>query len=110
MSFETKLIEACSTGDLKLVKYLIENTDVNIHIKQDLPFRIAIETGQLEVVKWLVKNGANVYARNDYAFRSAIDNKCLDIVIYLRSISTKWKCKNCLVRMTCLEICENYKL
>jgi len=46
----------------------------------------AAERGHLEVVKYLIENGANIHAADDYALRWAAYNGHLEIVKYLQSL------------------------
>lgn len=45
--------------------------------------RVASESGHLSVVKYLVEKGANIHAKNDFALRYARMNGHLDVVEYL---------------------------
>jgi hypothetical protein len=40
----------------------------------------------LDIVKFIVDEGANIHAYDDYALRLASRNGCLDVVKYLKSI------------------------
>ena len=44
-------------------------------------------TGHLEVVKYLVENGANIHGRDDLAIRWASENGHLEVVKYLESVN-----------------------
>lgn len=59
----------------------------NIHANDDGPLRIASENGNLPVVKYLVKQGANIHANDDGALRFAIGNRQLEVVKYLKSLA-----------------------
>ena len=48
--------------------------------------RIASKYGHLEVVKYLVSNGANIHAQNDWALILASENGHLEVVKYLESL------------------------
>ena len=58
----TSLYAASEKGFLLLVKLLVANkAEINLRTKDDdLAVIIAAQHGQLEVVKFLVENGANV--------------------------------------------------
>jgi len=81
----------------------------DVNAENDGALRAAANNGHLEIVKYLVGNGADIYAENNTALKWAVENGHLDVVIYLRSVSTKWKCKTCLVKTMCLDICKNYR-
>jgi len=55
----------------------------NIHAYNDLALRRASENGHLEIVKYLVETGANIYAENDYALIFASLIGHLKVVKYL---------------------------
>jgi ankyrin repeat protein len=55
----------------------------DIHIDDDYVLRLAAESGHLDVVKYLIKNGADIHARDDYALGWAVSNDYLDVVKYL---------------------------
>ena len=69
-ALEPSLVKACSTGDVNLVKKLInEGANVNYRdnsnkfIKERTPLHIAVNKGHGEVVKLLLDNGADFTAR-----------------------------------------------
>ena len=47
------------------------------------PLRWAAERGHLDVVRYLVEQGADIHTKNDYAFRWAAMGGHLDVVKYL---------------------------
>jgi ankyrin repeat protein len=55
----------------------------NIHSESDEALRFASANGQLEVVKYLVEKGANIHAESDEALRLASENGHLEVVKYL---------------------------
>jgi len=55
----------------------------NIHAVDDCALRWAAESGHLEVVKYLVENGANIHAKDNWALCWAARNGHLKIVKYL---------------------------
>ena len=58
----------------------------NVSACNYLAFRQASRKGHLEVVKYLVERGANIHAENDEALRCAKQYKKLDVVDYLNSL------------------------
>ena len=102
------LFEACKKGDLERVKYLVEQ-GANIYAKYNCALSIAAYYGHLELVKYLVEQGANIHADDDYALKWAVIDKYHNIVMYLRKIAgKKWKCHECIVRSTCMTLCEGW--
>ena len=55
----------------------------DIHTNNDLALLLATEEGHLEVVKFLVENGANIHADNYGALRVASQNGHLEVVKFL---------------------------
>ena len=55
----------------------------NIHAYNDEALRWAAEKGHLKIVKFLVENGANIYANDDFALRYAAEKGYLEIVKFL---------------------------
>ena len=55
----------------------------DIHTQNDYALRYATEKGYLDIVKYLVENGADIHANNDFSLRSAADNGHLEIAKYL---------------------------
>jgi ankyrin repeat protein len=49
---------ACRTGNLPLIKYLVEK-GVDINSKEGMPLKFAAENGFLDLVQWLIENGAD---------------------------------------------------
>ncbi len=49
----------------------------------DVAFRCAIREKSLEMVKYTVEKGADIFAKNHYAFREACRNGSIDIMSYL---------------------------
>jgi len=65
------------------------NEGANVHANDDLALRWASLNGHLEIVQHLISVGANVHACNDLALQCAADNGHLEIVKYLISVGAK---------------------
>ena len=103
-----ELIKTCINGDLKKVKYLVSK-GADIHAYHDSALRWAARNGHLEVVKYLVEHGADVHANNNDALRWAVWNGQQEVVLYLREVAgNEWRCYDCIVRATCLSLCEGW--
>jgi ankyrin repeat protein len=58
----SKIIEACYSGNILLLNEAIENGgDINKKYRADKPLRWAVQEGHLNIIKILVKNGANPF-------------------------------------------------
>ena len=57
----------------------------NIHTNNDYPLRWASRFGHLDIVKFLVSKGANIHVLYDWALRWASANGHLDVVKFLVS-------------------------
>lgn len=66
---ERELIDASRDGKLKKVIELCRKK-VNIHAEEDKSLRLAAFYGHFKIVKFLLRNGANVNAKNDDALCS----------------------------------------
>jgi len=49
-------------------------------------FNEASQYGHIEVVKYLVENGANISAQDDIALRWASQNRHIEVINYLKSL------------------------
>ena len=85
------LQSASKFGHLDIVKYLISKgsiVDVNSDLSSAL--RNASENGHLRVVICLVKNGANIHAKQSDALKLAIKNNHLLIIRYLIKMGAEY--------------------
>lgn len=92
IAMENAINHAASAGDLKIVKYLVDNGyDLNNrNPKGFTPLLIACQDGFVELVKYLISNGACVTARNhnlDGALHLAVSH-CADINIVQLLLTT----------------------
>ena len=102
------LIFSCEEGNLSKVKELVEQ-GVDVHIGNDIQLRTASYYGHLEVVKYLVEQGADIHVLDDAPLIRAVTNNHLEVINYLRSVAgNKWKCYTCLIRATCLTLCDGW--
>ena len=73
---------ASETGNLALVKYLVEN-GANIHDEDDFAFLMACGYGHLKTVKYLNEQGANMHVKNGRSLINASRSGHLAVVKYL---------------------------
>ena len=64
---EFAFYKRCADGDVRGVAFAIRN-GINIHMDDDWGLRVAVRFGREEVVRLLLKHGANVNACNKEAF------------------------------------------
>ena len=109
MPLYTDFLKACESGDLCKVKALHKlGADIRMHGEQ--PLRWTAELGHLDVIKYLVEQGADIYAGSDGALRWAACCGHLDVVNFLREVAgPRYKCHECLIKFTCLEVCEDFQ-
>ena len=62
---------------------LLLENGANIHADNDRALMLASENGYLDIVKFLLKHGANIHAQEDSAIFLAIENEKYDIVKFL---------------------------
>ncbi len=55
---------------------------VDIYVKDEEPLRLATKNGYLEVVKYLISQGADIYALNDYVLKLASLHNQIKIIQY----------------------------
>jgi ankyrin repeat protein len=85
LELNTDFIDAVTSGDLDLVKYLIDKgADINTNDNQAL--RWTSRCGHLELVKYLVSKGANIHAIDNLDIKWASQEGHLDVVRYLKNI------------------------
>jgi len=62
-----KLIYICEKGYFDIVKLLVEEGNADVHQSSDYSVLCAIKGGHLDLVKYLVSRGADLFAQGDYA-------------------------------------------
>ena len=109
MTLNRDFVEACRSGDLLTAKECIEQ-GANVHAANDWPLRRAAWKGHLAIVKYLIERGANIHAENDQTLRWAVHEGHLQMVNVIRATAgNKYKCHKCIIRSTCLELCEDFR-
>lgn len=81
-SLERDFIRYCKYGELEKIKQMLNYHEYLVHIFNDKPIRVAAKYGYLSVVKFLIANGANIYADNNYAFEYATRGGHLELIKY----------------------------
>lgn len=83
MNGDAALRQACSYGNLEIVKLLLDN-GANLHIFEDDCLMRTCYSGNLELVKYLVDKGGDIHAGQiEKVLRAACSEGHLDIVKYL---------------------------
>ena len=91
IQLNSQLINACSYGQIDIVKYLLTSPDLkqhaDIHARNDSALSCACNKGHLDLVIYLLtssylKEHANIYAQYDNAFIGTVENGHLDIIHY----------------------------
>ena len=101
-------VNACLGGDLDEIVRL---TDLNPKLAHDVfGFEAVIIKGHLDAVKHFIKKGARLAPVNTHSLIWAAHNKHINVLNYLRKIAgDDWKCHKCIVRSTCLDLCEGFR-
>jgi ankyrin repeat protein len=86
MRLANQVLDACRNGNLHKVKYLIDH-DVNVN--KNSAMRLAAIYGHLKIVKYLVKQGADIHAVNDLALQVAARYGHREVVQYLNNIKER---------------------
>jgi ankyrin repeat protein len=109
MYTNNKLVKACSDGNLAVAKWCVEQ-GAYIQMWEGMALRYAAENGHLVVVRYLIEQGADIHAGYDWALRFAAEDGHLKVVNHLRKVAgDEYKCHKCLIRSTCLELCEDFR-
>ena len=85
MDLNEQLLKECEKGELKIVKFLVEN-GANIEIKDNngmTPLSNACRGGYLDVVKFLIENGANIETKDVNGMTPLLKAISLDVVKFL---------------------------
>lgn len=77
----------CFTGPLIYVTYLVEKEKADIHIDDEHCIRWASEGGHLDIVKYLIKKGANPNTHNKLPLRWAKENGHTDVYEFLKKLA-----------------------
>ncbi len=84
--YQNDIYKAASNGDLSKVKEFLSQ-DPNFNINEDCLLRDAVESGNVELVKFLIDNGANVNCISKkyhlYPLRDAFNKGDLEMVRFL---------------------------
>lgn len=73
---EKALVEACKSGKIDVVDYLIEYTCPILNYEDNLPVRTACEYGWLNIVKRLIKEDVDVSDYGNGSIREATYKNC----------------------------------
>jgi len=94
---ESSFLNAAATGKIDVVNDLLTNHHVNVNVKDDrgtsnTALIFAASTNHVEVVKLLLKRGADVNIKNVYGYTAlmyAVNNKHIEVVKALKLHATK---------------------
>ncbi len=66
-SLEDTLFSAAQTGDLQAIKKVIKSIDINYNnLKGHTALHLAAQYGQIEITRYLIDHGANMFARTSF--------------------------------------------
>lgn len=77
---------ASSHGHLHIIEYLIKECNVNVRACQNNALIVAVENNHLDIVKFLVKSGADIYTNNCEALKIAEEKNHKEIIQYILDI------------------------
>lgn len=72
----------CQRGDLFIVKFFYEEWNISIKILNNCA-EYAINNGDLEIIKFLIENGANMALQKEVLIKIAMENNFVDIFDYI---------------------------
>jgi len=84
-----QLTQEASLGNINKVKDLVENQNADVTSYLSEAVRLACEQGHLEIVKYLIKKGADINTDGGYALKWASLKARVEVVRYLLSIDTE---------------------
>lgn len=83
-------VKACQNGNLELVKYLIEDSELKVRPTEDYlnvrGFRWASSAGNLDLLRYLLdreESACDIHMSNDFLFRYACHSNNFDILNFL---------------------------
>ena len=77
------LISACYRCNLNSIKYLIEVANVELNNGWDFPLEIICEEGDIQILDYLSKNGADIHQINSFSIYRACSLGHVDMIKYL---------------------------
>ncbi len=80
---ENQLINSIILGDLSELKRLHKEENLDITIYDNKALILATTFGHLDMIKYLVENGANIKVQNNIVLNEAVRKGRLDIIKYL---------------------------
>jgi|SRR6476661_2665366 len=79
--YKNKILEiAVANRDYKLVKFVIEECNVNLLYENSTVLSTAVKNNDLKMVKYLLKSGIDINEENGVALDIAIENNYLNIL------------------------------
>jgi ankyrin repeat protein len=78
-SFIESLCIACQDDNLEIVKFFVEDMEIEFHDFDEVALRSATACDNIEIAKYLLDKGADVTARNNYPLRIAKENGKMEI-------------------------------
>ncbi len=77
------IYKSCGDGNLDMVKYLVEEQGLDIHMENERILYIACCNNNLDIVKYLVKHGAKIYKKRKPIICDVCKSNNLDVLKYL---------------------------
>lgn len=88
LSMNELMYEGALSGEIDQVEFALKNGS-NIHYENDAALNAAIIKGYLNIVKYLVNNGANIH--NKSSLISAVEKNQLEVIKYLLSLGMNFE-------------------
>lgn len=82
-NYDTGLTWSVLYENIQVIKELIENNKVDVSSNNSIALVCAAIKGNLEIIKMLVENGADIHVNCDYILRNSISNGFIEVIKYL---------------------------
>lgn len=82
------LISACENNQLKVVQWIIKNIELTNEQKTDAITTVLYKNGDVNIIKYIIKSGVNIYAIKNYMIQNAIEKRNLSLLKFVLNTGT----------------------
>jgi hypothetical protein len=67
--YKGQFVEACKCGQMEVAKRLVQDHQVDVHVKNEYAFQLTCRNGYIEIAKWLAHDHqVDVHVDCEFAF------------------------------------------